>query len=261
MTAHNFLNRKRQLERYLDVTKSQLFFARGILFVEGISEKLLIRAFAEYLNLNLEDRRIELISVDGISFYAFIHLFNSSNPEKRLGHPTAIVTDDDRYSKHDRTFKNLSAKSFKALDSFHTGLYNASINNRIGNLASVIHSRKTNIKLLPAFKTLEYEIALANVALNKTDFPKNFLIQYLSANIKDKYTTIELYLKSLPNEVFSVHETQKLAILVWKALPSKATFAQDFSLALETTIKNGDVIVFHVPPYLTKSIKHVTRRK
>lgn len=261
MTAHDFLNRKKQLERYLDVTKSQLFFARGILFVEGISEKLLVRAFAEYLNLSLEDRRIELISVDGISFYAFIHLFNSSNPEKRLGHPAAIVTDDDRYAKHDRTFKNLSVKNFKALDGFHTGLFNASINNRIGNLASVIHSRKTNVKLMSAFKTLEYEIALANVALNKTDFPKNFLIQYLSANVKDKYTTIEVYLKSLPNEVFSVDERQKLAILIWKALPSKATFAQDFSLALETAVQNQDTIVFHVPPYLTKSIKHVTLRK
>lgn len=261
MTAHDFLNRKKQLERYLDVTKSQLFFARGILFVEGISEKLLVRAFAEYLNLNLEDRRIELISVDGISFYAFIHLFNSSNPEKRLGHPAAIITDDDRYAKHDRTFKTLSAKNFKALDGFHTGLYGSGINNRTGNLASAIHSRKTNVKLMTAFKTLEYEIALANIALNKTDFSNNFLIQYLSTNVNEKYTTIEGYLKSLPNEVFSAHERQKLAILVWKALPSKSTFAQDFSLMLETAVQNQDVIVFNVPLYLTKSIKHVTSRK
>lgn len=34
---------KKYLQRYLDVTKSQMFFARGILFVEGISEAILIQ--------------------------------------------------------------------------------------------------------------------------------------------------------------------------------------------------------------------------
>lgn len=260
MTAHDFLNRKKQLERYLDVTKSQLFFARGIIFVEGISEKLLVKAFAEYLNLNLDDRRVELISVDGVSFYAFIHLFNSTSPEKRLEHPAAIVTDDDRYAKNDRTFKNLHSKNYKALDAFHTGLYAATINNRTGNLASTIHSRKSNIKLMVGFKTLEYEIAMANVALNKTDFPKNFLLQYLKTNLKDRYDIVDGYLKSLPNEVFSLPERQKLAILVWKALPSKAAFAQDFSLAIENAVKSNTPIVFNVPKYLLKSIKHVTRK-
>lgn len=261
MEADDFLYRKKQLERYLDVTKSQLFFARGIIFVEGISEKLLVRAFAEYLNLSLEDRRIELISVDGVSFYAFIHLFNSTNPEKRLGHPAAIITDDDRYAKHDRTFKNLSAKKFIALDGFHSGLYNAGINNRSGNLASTIRARKTNIKIMTAFKTLEYEVALANVGWNKTDFGKNFLIQFISKNDKKKFGVIEEFIKTLTNEAFSLPERQKIAILVWKALPSKATFAQDFSLALETAVQNKDAIVFNVPAYLSKAIKHVTLRK
>ena len=261
MTADDFLYRKKQLERYLDVTKSQLFFARGIIFVEGISEKLLVRAFAEYLNFNLEDRRIELISVDGVSFYAFIHLFNSTNPEKRLGHPAAIITDDDRYAKQDRTFKNLSAKEFTALNGFHSGLYSASINNRSGNLASTIRTQTTNIKLMTAFKTLEYEIALANVSFNKTEFENNFLIQYISKNDKQKFEIIESFINTLTNEAFSTPERQKVAILVWKALPSKATFAQDFSLALETAIQNKDTIVFNVPAYLIKAIKHVTLRK
>lgn len=261
MTAHDFLYRKKQLERYLDVTKSQLFFSRGIIFVEGISEKLLVRAFADYLNFSLEDRRIELISVDGVSFYAFIHLFNSTNPEKRLGHPAAIITDDDRYAKHDRTFKNLSAKKFTALDDFHSGLYSAGINNRSGNLASTIRARKTNIKLMIAFKTLEYEIALANVGWNKTDFAKNFLIQFISKNNKKKFGVIEEFIKTLSNEAFSLPERQKIAILVWKALPSKAAFAQDFSFALETAVQNKESIVFNVPPYLSKAIKHVTLRK
>jgi len=260
MTAKDFLGRKKQLERYLDVTKSQLFFSRGILFVEGISEKLLVKAFAEFIKWNLEDHRIELISVDGVSFYSFIHLFNSTDYSKRLGHPAAVITDDDRYAKADRSFKNLTAKNFAALNAFHTGLYSAGINNRVGNLASTIRSRTSNIKMVSGFKTLEYEIALANIASSKADFPNNFLLQYLVANEATKYAKILVYMNALPSPNFAGHERQKLAILVWKALPSKAFFAQNFSLALETEIQNGNPIVFNVPRYLTKAIRYVTRK-
>ncbi|MBP1222359.1 ATP-dependent nuclease [Flavobacterium sp. 1355] len=256
LTANDFSYRKKQLERYLDVTKSQLFFARGLLFVEGISEKLLLKAFSEFLGLKLEDHRCELVSVDGISFYAFIHLFNSTNPDKRIGHKAAIITDDDRFAKEKNSFKNLTAKKFKNLDTFHGGLYSSIINNRIGNLTSAIRSHKSNIKLFTAFKTLEFEIAIANVADTKTDFPKNFLIEYISKNETEKYQLIEEYLNSLPNEVLSSQEKEKLAILVWKSLPAKASFAQDFSLCIETAIADGVSIIFEVPKYLSKAIKH-----
>lgn len=256
LTADDFSYRKKQLERYLDVTKSQLFFARGLLFVEGISEKLLLKAFSEFLNLKLEDHRCELVSVDGISFYAFIHLFNSTNPDKRIGHKAAIITDDDRFAKEKNSFKNLTAKKFKNLNVFHAGLYSSIVNNRIGNLTSAIRSHKSNIKLFTAFKTLEYEIAIANVADTKTDFPKNFLIEYISKSEIKKYLLIEEYLNGLPSEKLSAQEKEKLAILVWKSLPAKASFAQDFSLRLEIAIATGKSIVFEVPKYLAKAIKH-----
>lgn len=257
LTDADFAERKKQLERYLDVTKSQLFFAKGILFVEGISEKLLLKTFAEFLNLNLEDNRCELVSIDGVSFYSFIHLFNSTDINKRLGHKAAIITDDDRFANEKKSFKNLTAKNYKALDPFHTGLYSSIINNRVGNLASTIRSRKSNIKLFTAFKTLEYEIAYSNVASTKSDFPKKFLVEYLEKNEPKKYRVIEIYLKSLPNEKLADDERKKLAILIWKALPSKASFAQDFSLALQTAMVTGGTITFHVPKYLSKAIAHI----
>lgn len=257
LTSVDFSERKKQLERYLDVTKSQLFFAKGLLFVEGISEKLLLKAFAEFLDLNLEDHRCELVSVDGISFYSFIHLFNSTDINKRLEHKVAIVTDDDRYAKEKKSFKNLTSKNFKALDNYHKGLYTSIINNRVGNLRSTIRSHKSNMKLFTAFKTLEYEIANVNVANTKTDFPKNFLIKYLEKNEPKKYKLIATYLAAITNETFSTIEKEKLSILIWKALPSKATFAQDFSLALEKAKEANNPIIFEVPKYISKAIKHI----
>lgn len=258
-----FLLRKRQLERYLDVTKSQLFYARGILFVEGISEKLLISAFADILTLKIEDHRCEIVSVEGLSFYSFVHLFNSTDPAKRLAHKAAVITDDDRLAKAKNTFKNLSAKTWKNLNDFHERLYKSAIGNRLGNLRSAIQKHTTEVKLFPAFKTLEYEIALANVTANKPDFSKNFLIKYLADVDRKKSAVINAYVASLPNVSFSKAEQQKIAILVWKALPSKAEFAQNFSLAVEheliRTNAAGEKIEFAVPDYIAKAINHTAK--
>src|SRR5690606_36312053 len=37
------------LERFLDVTKSNLFFAKGLIFVEGVSEELILPALTDKL--------------------------------------------------------------------------------------------------------------------------------------------------------------------------------------------------------------------
>jgi len=38
---------KKYIERYLDATKSNMLFSKGIIFVEGITEQLLIPCLAE----------------------------------------------------------------------------------------------------------------------------------------------------------------------------------------------------------------------
>jgi putative ATP-dependent endonuclease of OLD family len=257
LTDVDFLNRKKQLERYMDVTKSQLFFARGILFVEGISEKLLIRAFADLLEKTLDDHRCELVSVDGISFYAFIHLFNSLDPKKRLAHKVSVITDDDRYSKAKNTFKNLTDNSFKNLSLFHTGLFSSAINNRVGNLKSTIQAHSNGIKLFTAFKTLEFEIAQANIAATKTDFPQNFLLQFLAQNSADNYKLIDSFLTSLPNEILSKTEKEQLAILVWKALPSKRLSLKISHLPLKKRLQPKEQLF---STYLSIYPKHLNTR-
>jgi len=262
LTDNDFLKRKKQLERYLDVTRSQLFYARGILFVEGISEKLLLMSFAELHDKKIEDHRCEIVSVDGISFYSFIHLFNSSTPDKRLGHKASIITDDDRLAKAKDTFKTLTKKGYTNLNSFHSKLFAATPGNRLGNLKLTIQPHTTEVKVFSAFKTLEYEIAAANVAANKTDYPKNFLIKALAGFDPKKSTIIDAYVTALPNPTFGLADQQKIAILIWKALPSKAEFAQNFSIALEDEIKRAkaanEKVVFTVPPYIIKAVDHAT---
>jgi len=52
---------KRYLHKFLDVTRSQMLFARGAVFVEGITEGLLIQRFSELLGHSLRDAGVEVV--------------------------------------------------------------------------------------------------------------------------------------------------------------------------------------------------------
>jgi putative ATP-dependent endonuclease of OLD family len=89
---------KKYLQRFLDVTKSQLFFAKAVILVEGISEALLLPRFSDLLGkeeYNLEKNGIEVVNIGGVSFEPFAKLFNSNEKEESLGVRCAIITDDD----------------------------------------------------------------------------------------------------------------------------------------------------------------------
>lgn len=98
---------KEYLHKFLDVTKSQLLFSKKIIFVEGISEALLIPIFAEKLGYSLEKKRVEIVMLNGINFKHFIPLFDENNSLIFKG---AIITDKDRKKIDDGesdTFKKL----------------------------------------------------------------------------------------------------------------------------------------------------------
>ena len=82
---------KKKLQRYLDATRGELFFARRILMVEGIAEALLIPIFTEFLGGCLKKSAVTVLNVDGINFNAFLPLFGDNG----LRVPVAILTDGD----------------------------------------------------------------------------------------------------------------------------------------------------------------------
>ena len=82
---------KKKLQRFLDATRGELFFARRILMVEGIAEALLLPVFAKLAGGSLKESAVTMLNADGINFNAFLPLFG----EKRLGFPVAVLTDGD----------------------------------------------------------------------------------------------------------------------------------------------------------------------
>lgn len=79
------------VRRFLDVTKASLFFARGVIFVEGVTEQLLLPLFARLIGRNLADAGVTVINVGGVAFRSFAQLFR----ENGLPIRAVIVTDGD----------------------------------------------------------------------------------------------------------------------------------------------------------------------
>ncbi|MDP8238635.1 MAG: AAA family ATPase [Candidatus Hatepunaea meridiana] len=82
---------KNKLQRYLNATRAELFFARRILMVEGISEVLLMPVLARISGGNLNEAAVTVLNAEGINFNAFLPLFGNDH----LNLPVAILTDGD----------------------------------------------------------------------------------------------------------------------------------------------------------------------
>ncbi|MDI6767380.1 MAG: AAA family ATPase [Bacteroidota bacterium] len=132
---------KKYLEKFLDVTKSQLFFGKGVILVEGISEALLLPVFSRIMDFNfnkdkeekdlkalynLEKRGIEIVNVGGVAFDHFANLFIAPKQEKEKGDVKkqyqmlsahcSILTDDDRHRPKNKGNKSTRAKNTENLE-------------------------------------------------------------------------------------------------------------------------------------------------
>jgi len=77
------------LARYLDVTRAEMLFARGVILVEGDAERFLVPAFAETIDKPLDHLGISVCSVAGTNFQPYVKLLGG------LGIPFAVITDWD----------------------------------------------------------------------------------------------------------------------------------------------------------------------
>lgn len=259
LNENDFITRKKQLERYLDVTKSQMLFSNGILFAEGVSEELLVPALFKFKGQDLQDYRIEFVNVGGTSFYPFLHLFNSSKSEKRINKKIAILSDGDQFAKSKESqfsFKNLIVDDYLKLDELDLEINKAKINSRIPNLKSAKNSN-SNIEICDSFKTFEYEIAKANVSFKKSEIENNFFVKYIKEIASDKFKEIEKYYKDF-DEDLSEENQRKIAVLFWKTITGKANFSQDFSINILENIDKAKINL-KIPVYIENAFNHLTK--
>ncbi|GEM_PF-4165768 len=63
-------------------------------------------------------------------------------------------------------------------------------------------------------------------------------------------------MSTFPNDLFTNEEKRKVGILLWKSFPTKAEFAQDFSIHLLENLGEAKVS-FKVPSYILNALNHL----
>jgi putative ATP-dependent endonuclease of the OLD family len=152
---------KNFVSRWLDVTKSTLLFAKGVILVEGISEAMLVPEFAKRiledhnkateineneLPYSLEEAGVSVVNMNGIYFKHFMQLFcNIENEEgDYINIRCAGITDCDPGRNKWPFLKNQYPCE----------------NNKVKDIIVKIN-KSSNVRLLQNhYKTFEYDLAL-----------------------------------------------------------------------------------------------------
>lgn len=100
------------LERFLDVTKSNLFFSKGNIIVEGWSEEILLPELAKKLGYDLTKSEFSIINVASTAYLHFAKIF-LRNDGIKMGIPVSIITDLDNRPNEDGEFKDISNENDK----------------------------------------------------------------------------------------------------------------------------------------------------
>lgn len=253
------INYRNMIARYFDVTRSQMLFSNGCLFIEGISECQLVETFSKLIGKSLIDHQIEIVDTDGTAFYQFLMLFNSSNDKKRLPIKAAFVTDEDQFTDSKDKEYNLDSlveNGYAKLNVLRNSINNGRVNGRVNNMKAMANGQ-ASIKISSGKKTLEYQICKANVFTSKETTKETWLYELIRQENAEGIGKVDSYMSELEDRDMSKEEQQNVALLMWKCLPGKAEFAQTLNSFLLDKKEEGGDIKFTLPPCIQDAITHL----
>lgn len=157
----NDVKSKQYVQRFLDATKADMFFANRLIFVEGVAEELLLPVFARYLGKNLTDEHVLVVNMGGRYFNHFLKLFDTNNAYA-INKKIVCLTDIDPCRK-----KNVPNADYEACYPYEYNIDTANYNymhhadTEVAQYASHPNIRFYRPDLMYG-KTLEYDIMREN---------------------------------------------------------------------------------------------------
>jgi predicted ATP-dependent endonuclease of OLD family len=239
------------LTRWLDATKSTIFFAKGVILVEGIAEAMLIpelakRVIKKYNSENktklpgtLEEQGISVININGINFKHFMQLFCNINEDSQPAFSIPLrcvgITDNDPPSNS-------------------THLEPIEGNNPILQLVNRIN-KSENSRIFSNLKTFEYDLALEGG--NLTPMIQIFL-KCLDTNgpIRKEFTDyLEVKWEDASRDT-KEKVAQELLLRIDSSKIGKGRYAQELA---DLLLK--DCTSFEIPKYIKDAINWVCEIK
>lgn len=259
------------LSRFLDDTKANLFFANGVIIVEGDAENLLIPTLAEIIGLPLHKYGVSVVNVGSTALMRYAKIFQRADGVS-MGIRISCVTDRDippkeardyEYDVKSRTTGNIEKRSLLSASRKTEDQYTAQ------ELTDIITERVNKYKggdidvFIPGTWTLEYEIAKSclrdifhlavKTALLTADLSKPVTLQKKKAIITSCNKDWEVWNKNKNSDT-------EIAVAIFAPLErkqvSKAVVAQVFSLLLRKLELPDGIDTDPNLKYIVDAIKH-----
>ena len=250
------------LEKFLDSTKANLFFANGVILVEGDAENILIPVLAKIIGKDLSKYGTSVVSVGGVMFLRYANIFlREIDPQMSM--PISIITDVD--------VKPIECKPTKKMNGVVVEIESDALETqRVETIEEKENKYPLPIKsFIAPYWTLEYTIALS--CLSKI-FSQAVYITWKSKGRDYVYTDDEKrqYIIDANTEYDSwLTDGKSIEIIAFEIYNnrldkstnklSKAVVAQIFSQLLEETdltiydVNNDDKL-----KYLVDAINYAT---
>lgn len=265
----------RFLERFLDVTKANLFFARGVVIVEGDGENILIPTLARLMGRDFAEHGVSIVNVGHTGLRRFARIFQRKESDKDgvINIPVACIADMDVMPdcapaiigkvKEGADWPEKAKRGWRAKSDFTEEKMNA-------RREEVM--QRANGQMVRSFVsdewTLEYDLAYSGLAedlwiaahLARAD-------DRINAGTRGKGGVEKVAKKRFEELIAQNPQKQELASKVYALFTtgkeaSKAIAAQYLAERLERRYKagelTGEALKACLPRYLVNAIEYVT---
>jgi putative ATP-dependent endonuclease of the OLD family len=263
----------RFLERFLDVTKANLFFANAVLIVEGDAENILLPTIARLIGCDLTTNGVSIVNVGGTGLHRYARIFQRNEDTSEQGNPRSIdirvgcITDLDIIpDSATELIKNSNRRTHGELGLDGIEEERKRIRSKAeGQLVKTFVANQWTFEYDLAFYGLARELFVA-VQLAKTN--ENMDLDKVYAAKEDASKKYEVLLERVSEPPsLKVDDCEALATAVYRELvsgskPSKAIAAQYMAEILSEHYGSDDsgasVLIKKLPPYVLDALQYVT---
>lgn len=249
------------LQRFIDATKANLFFARGVVMVEGPAEAILLPSLANACERSFSKHGISIVNVGHTGLYHYARIFQREGGGPEYPVPAVCLTDRDIVPDVANTYVSKPAKGKRFDSDYDAESIIEVVQRKVaraegGNTIVCVSDRWTleyDLALYGCAKLMHVAITLGIKASTKDE----------RLNEEDESAAIIAALASWEKLEIEGHTPEELAAIIYRPLyekeASKAITAQYAAYLLSTgEYGTGEELLKRLPPYLQRALNHLT---
>ncbi|MBM3116420.1 ATP-dependent nuclease [Jeongeupia naejangsanensis] len=249
------------LQRFIDATKANLFFARGVMMVEGPAEAILLPTLADACGRSFSKHGVSIVNVGHTGLYHYARILQRQNPNPEYPVPVVCLTDRDIVPDIANTYVERPKKGKR----FESDYDAKGIDDLVQRKQNRAQGGKTIVCVSDRW-TLEYDLALSgcaevmHIAISLAEMAETKGERLSNEDEKLAKVAAEASWKSLQA---AKHTAEQLASIIYQPLyeknASKAIAAQYAAQLLASgDYGRGDVLFKKLPLYLQDALAHLT---